>query len=212
MMHSRLEETIAVEAGPEPHGPKPRCVWQTLGRKIDGRFFGHQIDVGENRDPGPVMFEDLSAPARLCTRVVSLSPLKSKPEQKLDQICKKSARTPEGVMVMVAPPKSKRVLAPLLDLSCVVAQFPVGAFLREEEFACDVRPDEINRLVLNLKRVGYALGIIEKVPFSGSPPFAHPYNCLRAPRNWRMNDQTPVAETFHREKPVTCILRNQCLP
>ena len=130
-----------MKSAPESHRRKPRCVRQPFDRKINSGFLRHQIDVRENRDPRGEVFENLSAPTRLCARIVPFPFLKSESQEELDQICEKTTGRSEGMMIMVTPTQAQRILSPLLDSARAVARFPVRALFREEEIAGNVWTD-----------------------------------------------------------------------
>src|SRR5262245_18231312 len=113
---------------------------------------------------------------------------------------------------MIAPPEPQRILSSPLDSSGMVPQFPVGPFLREEEFAGEVRYDEINRSFLEAQRAGHAVGVIGKIPFPGPPQLAHLRYCLGAALPCLTNEETSITETFHCEKLVISFVGNQRLP
>src|SRR6202022_4125932 len=125
----------------------------------------HEIDVRENRDPCGKVFEDLSAPTRLCARIVPFPFLKSESQQELDQIWEKTTGRSESMMIVVTPTQTERILSPLLDSARAVARFPVRALFCEEELAGNVWTAEMDRFSLEIQRMGYPFRVVGKIPF-----------------------------------------------
>src|SRR6516162_9022951 len=121
-----------MKSAPKPDCSKPRPIRQPLLCKIDSRFFRHQIYIGKNSNSRCEMFKNLGAPARLRPRIIAFSFCKPESTKKLDRIREKATRTTKGMMVVIAPTKTHRVLAPLLYPPRKVAEFPVGALFREK--------------------------------------------------------------------------------
>src|SRR4029077_16114720 len=171
-MHTGLEETVSVYPAPESTGRKLWCYRQSFDGKINSRFLRHQVDISENRDPRNEVFENLSAPTCLRAGVVTLPLLKSKAKEELDQIGKKKTGTSEGVVIMVAPSQTQRILPALLNSRCPVAPFPVGALVCKEEVAGDVGTDKINGLFLEIQCMRHSFSVMAKISFPRSPQFA----------------------------------------
>src|SRR6516225_3060012 len=121
-----------MKSAPKPDCSKPRRIRQQLLCKIDSRFFRHQIYIGKNGNSRCMMFENLGAPACLRSRVIAFSLCKPESAKKFDCICEKATRTAKGMMVMITPTQTHRVLTSLLYPSGTVAEFAVSALFREK--------------------------------------------------------------------------------
>ena len=59
MVHSRLEDRLAMKRDPQADSARPRKVGQRHTSKIFGRFCGSQVEVGEDHDARDGMLEHL---------------------------------------------------------------------------------------------------------------------------------------------------------
>ncbi len=84
MVHSGLEEALAMEADPEADGAEPGCRKQGDVGKIDLGFIGSEVYVGKDDDPGDRVFEDLCAPTRLGAGVIAFPLDEAQSEQEPD--------------------------------------------------------------------------------------------------------------------------------
>src|ERR1700761_7049831 len=92
----------------------------------------------------------------------------------------------------------------LLDSAGPIPQFPVGALLREEEFAGGVGANELDRLLLDIQSMSHPVRVIGKISFPGPPQFAHLDDCTDAVRCREIDEESPVAETFQPPKTMLC--------
>ena len=92
-----------------------------------------QIDISEDNKLTLFLFEDLSAPARFLSGIESLSTREAEQFKYLDQMLKVLPTTAVGVVIMVGPAQSQRILSCFLNTSGPIAALPVVAFRSKEE-------------------------------------------------------------------------------
>lgn len=97
----------------------------------------------------------------------------------------------EGVMIVVAPTEAELVLAALLDLGGAIAAFPIGALGGEEEFAREIRANELQALVENVVCGLKAFQVVGKKTATSVPEFFGPDDAAEVSSiQWRGDEST----------------------
>src|SRR5581483_7862963 len=183
---------------PQTNGAELRRGRQALGGKIDLRFLRHQINVGKNNNACHGLLHDLRTPARLRAGVIALSLDETELLEKSHRFDESLARTAEGVMIVVAPAQTERVLAPLLDLRRPVPALPITPLLLEEVLARQIRADELDHAAQRFTRHGESLAIRRAMAPTNPPQFARLQEILQIRDVQRRRDKSAIGIALDR--------------
>lgn len=145
MVHSGLEESLAVEPAPKTDRAQLRGRSKGLVGEIAGDLMGGEVDVGKHDDRGLRLLDHLGSPACFLAGVESLTALESEFLERGDESGKVGPAGAVGVVVVVSPAEAEFVLPGLLSPRGPVATRPVPAFGGEEEVASPIDAQIVDR-------------------------------------------------------------------